>query len=581
MSDGGIARREFLAGGAAGLMAFAAPAQVSARGRDPARPNVLWLISDDNDPFIGAYGDPVANTPNIDRLAAEGVRFEHFYSEAPVCAPSRFSLITGVYAESCGPAEHMRALGKIPSFLRVGWPALLRRVGYYCTNATELLGAPIAPKTDYNAPIDIVATWDDNSVGAHYRNRPAGAPFYAVQTLFTTHESQMFGYGPGPTRPEDVRVPAYLPDTPAQRADRAHYYDLMTRMDAEVGHYLQELQDLGVADDTIVFYFSDNGGVLPRSKRFATDEGLRTPLIVRFPPKWRHLAPGPPGSVVEHPASGVDLPPTVLSLAGLDAPDYMQGISLAGQRRQREFAYGQRSRMDEANDLQRAVHDGRYIYIRNYMPQVLYGQHITFMFNAAAYKDWQQHWFDGELTEVQSRFWRQKPREELYDLDKDPDQVDNLAREGYHEHALLRLRRALDAHMVATNDNGLIPEGSPLEGYGESRAPGAYPLRRIMRLAELASERDRDNLDTLIRGLDEDNYVLRYWAALGRAMLGEQAMPARSALERRLERDDSVHVQIAAALPAPTPGTIDYNEYIGGLARYLVKALTSTYVPGP
>ena len=376
MDEHGIDRRGFLAGGAGGLAALSGVTGTA--GAEPReRPNVLWLVSEDNNPYIGAYGDPLARTPNLDALAREGVRFEHSFSEAPVCAPSRFAIITGMYAESCGPAHHMRAQGRLPDGVSAGFPALLREAGYYTTNNA---------KTDYNAPIDMAATWDESSNRAHWRNRPAGAPFFAIFNYMTTHESSMFTLTPGPTDPGAVRIPEYLPDTPTQRTDRAHYLNQVERMDAQVGAALAELEAAGLAEDTIVFYYSDNGGVLPRSKRFCFDSGLRTALIARFPRRWRHLAPGGAGSVYEAPVSGVDLGPTVLSLAGLDVPRRMHGVPFAGPRRRvrsREYAFGQRSRMDESYDLVRTVRDERFRYVRNYLPHLPYGQHVTYMFNQA------------------------------------------------------------------------------------------------------------------------------------------------------------------------------------------------------
>jgi membrane-anchored protein YejM (alkaline phosphatase superfamily) len=246
----------------------------------------------------------------------------------------------------------MRAIAKMPSYVR-GWPEFLRRAGYYTLNNA---------KTDYNAQIDLAATWDESSPQAHWRKRPAGAPFFAQFTTLTTHESSIFTHVPGRTRPEDVRIPAFLPDTPETRADAAQYYDRIAQMDGELAGRLGELEADGLADDTIVFYFSDNGGVLPWSKRYANERGLRVPLIVRFPEKWMHLAPARPGSVIEAPVNFADMPPTALTLAGVEPPDYMQGAPVVARRRrrrERRYAYGQRSRRGERYDLQRAVRDER------------------------------------------------------------------------------------------------------------------------------------------------------------------------------------------------------------------------------
>jgi arylsulfatase A-like enzyme len=542
MSDTGLDRRSFLARGAAGagglLAATARPSPASRSERPRELPNILWFITEDNNPYIGAYGDPVADTPTMDRLAQDGVRYETVYSAAPVCAPSRFALLTGKYAESCGPAHHMRAIAKMPSSIR-GFPEFLRAAGYYCTNNA---------KTDYNAQIDIAATWDESSGQAHWRNRPAGVPFFAQFTTLGNHESQLFGDTPLTTRPEDVRIPAYLPDTATTREDRARSYTNMTRVDAQLAARLAELEADGLAENTIVFYFADNGGALPWSKRFARDDGLRVPLIVRFPERWRHLAPGRPGSVVQAPASCLDLPATALALAGLQVPEYMDGRPLAGRRaKPRRYAFGQRSRMDERYDLQRTARDERYVYVRNYMPHRAYGQSMGYMWQQRGYQLWEQRHLDGEVNEVQERFWDEKPSEELYDIERDPDQVRNLVDSHKHRDELHRLRRALDEHILDTNDNGFIPEGSPLEGFEESRVPGAYPLRRVMRLAETAIERDPDNLDDLVGELEDDNEVVRFWAAQGILMLGDGAQPAVEALRERLEGDPSVHVQIVAA----------------------------------
>jgi arylsulfatase A-like enzyme len=561
---------------AAPILASGAP-QASAASTSRARPNVLWFISDDASPYLGAYGDPVARTPTIDRLAAEGIRYDVVYSDAPVCAPSRFALITGLYSAAAGPAHHMRATAKIPSSVR-GWPELLRRAGWYTLNNT---------KTDYNADIDLAATWDDTSATAHWRQRPPGTPFFAQFTTLTTHESSVFSQRPGPTTPQAVEIPAFCPDTPITRTDKAQYYDRIAQMDAELAARLAELEADGLADDTIVVYFSDNGGVLPWSKRFANDRGLRVPLIVRIPEKWSHLAPAPPGSVITTPINFVDLPPTVLSLAGVRAPRYMQGRPFLGRaRRKGSYAYGQRSRMDERYDLQRAVRDDRWLYVRNYMPHRPYGQHVAFMWLQQGYREWERRHLDGQLPAAQGAFWEEKPSEELFDVRSDPDELRNLAGDPAHGKILRRLRRALDHHMLAIRDNGFIPEGSPLEGYDESRALGAYPLRRVMDLAQTAIERDPANLEALIERLRDDNEAVRYWAAQGVVMLKGAATPATTVLEERLDSDTSPRVRIVVAEALANLGdaravaflaeTLDTHED----PRVRLQALNAlTYVP--
>lgn len=507
----------------------------AALAAEPARPNVVWFISDDLSPYLGAYGDAVARTPTIDALAATGIRFDAAWADAPVCAPSRFALITGLYSATAGPAHHMRATARMPSSVRA-WPELLRRAGYYTLNNF---------KGDYNADIDVAATWDDASPTAHWRNRPAGAPFFAQFTSLTTHESSVFVHRPGQTDPAHVRIPAVHPDTAATRADAAQYYDRIAQMDGELAQRLAELDADGLADDTIVFYFSDNGGVLPWSKRFANERGLRVPLIVHVPPKWAHLAPATSGAA---PVGFVDLPPTVLTMAGVDVPEHMQGAPLFGRKAsKRRYAFGQRSRMDERYDLQRAVRDERFVYVRNYMPHRPYGQHVAFMWNQRGYQEWEEQHRAGRLTPLLDRFWNAKPSEELYDVRTDPDQLENLAGARAYRTVLRRMRKALDAHMLAIRDNGFLPEGSPLEGYTESRARRAYPLRRVLRVAWRAIARDPKHRDALAADLDDRNEIVRWWAAQGIVMLGEAGRPAMARLAARLDADPSVHVRVAVA----------------------------------
>ncbi|MFE6759977.1 sulfatase-like hydrolase/transferase [Streptomyces sp. NPDC057684] len=535
-----VTRRAFVAlAGSVATTAATAPA--AATGRMPAEsPNILWLVAEDHYPFIGAYGDPVARTPTLDRLAREGIRYDNSYSTAPVCAPSRFALLTGVAPQSAGPAEHMRALGRTPAFLK-GFPEYLRQAGYYCTNNA---------KTDYNTVVDMAATWDASSATAHYRDRPAGAPFFAVFNDMTTHESSLFSAQDGRTRPDEIRLPAYLPDTPEIRSDFAHYYDAMETMDRHVAAKLAELEAAGLADDTIVFFYSDNGGVLPRSKRHCYDEGLRTALIARFPEKWAHLAPRPADSVEQRAVTSVDYAPTVLALADVNIPGHMQGRPFAGMRQlpPARYAFGGRDRMDERYDMVRTVRDERYRYLRNYAPHRPWGQHGAYAWLARGYQSWQQAHLDGILDPVQDRFWGTKPAEELYDLHADPDEINNLAGDRAHAHTLDRLSRALDEHLVAVHDNGFIPEGSPLEGWAESRRPGAYPLRRVMHLARHAIDRDgQRHLAEFVRELGDDNEVVRYWAAQGLLMVGRAAAPALPRLARTLRTDASPQVRISAA----------------------------------
>lgn len=520
--------------------AFAAPAS--------ARPNIVWIVSEDNNPFIGAYGDRLAHTPHIDALAHHGILYRNAFSNAPVCAPSRFGILTGVLPESCAPANHMRANANAAGILPT-YPDLLRKAGYYTSNNV---------KTDYNCDIDPAAIWDDSSVTAHWKNRPAGKPFMAVFNLMTTHESQNFKPTTGSVKPADVTVPAFMPDTPAIRQDIASYYNRMEMMDSQLGKLVKDIEDAGLGDDTIIFYYSDNGGILPRSKRFCYDEGLRCALVVRLPSKWAHLAPVRSGQEVTTPVSFIDLAPTVLSLAGAPIPKVMQGKAFLGHAAAvpQKYAFGMRNRMDERYDFVRTVSDGRWRYIRNYMPHLPAIQNQAFAWLAKGYQDIDRLRMEGKLSEIQRKMFEERPFEELYDTHADPDEVNNCAAKPAVASKIAELRHALDTHMLAINDNGFIPEGSVIEGYVPSRVPGAYPLKRLMSLGKLAARGDRRKAGLLRAAIADRNEVIRYWGATGFAIQGAHGADL-DRLEALASSDPVLQVRVAACEAMARSGRAD------------------------
>ncbi|MFW5773640.1 MAG: sulfatase, partial [Tangfeifania sp.] len=334
-------------------------------------PNILWLTSEDNSPFLGCYGDEFATTPNLDKLASEGFLYTHAYANAPVCAPARNTIITGVYANS-GGNQHMRSYYPISEVVKT-YPEFLREAGYYCTNNS---------KTDYNTnSIEPNKIWDESSRDAHYKNRAEGQPFFAVFNTTISHESSIHNSIPNEKlrhSPDEVPIPPYHPETPAMKHDWAQYYDKVEDMDTQIGKWLQELEDAGLADNTIVFYYGDHGGVIARSKRYVYETGTRVPFIVRIPEKYKYLFPEEKtGSEVNRLISFVDLAPTLLSIAGIEIPDFLQGNAFLGDQKTEdpEYAFMFRGRMDERYDMSRAVRDQKFRYIRNYMPYRIYGQH--------------------------------------------------------------------------------------------------------------------------------------------------------------------------------------------------------------
>lgn len=506
------------------------------------RPHILWIVSEDNSPFIGAYGDSFATTPTIDRLASEGVLYWNAFSNAPVCAPSRSALIMGVYPNSLG-TEHMRSNNPVPSFMHF-FPKYLKDMGYYTSNNA---------KKDYNT-IDQPDVWDESSISATYKNRKAGQPFFAVINIGISHESAIHTpIGHLRHDPDKVPIPPYHPPTPEIKRDWAFYYDRVEEMDKRVGDILAELERDGLSDSTIVFYYSDHGGVLGRSKRFVYESGLHVPLIIRFPEAYRHLAPSGAGTTTDRIVSFVDFAPTVLSLAGAAIPEYMQGKAFLGpqETQPRKYAFAFRGRMGERTDMSRSVRDDNFRYIRNYMPHRIYGQYLEYQWKARSMASWEKAFHDGKLNEVQAKFWLPKPVEELYDVKADPHNVMNLAEDPRYQAVLEEMRKENERWMKEVGDVGFIPEpiliekASSMSLYEYARS-GNFDFEKVLRVAEKASARDEEEIEVLMEGLSDRDPVIRYWSAVGFAVLGKEATGVKDAL-LRAAKDSEPAVQIAAA----------------------------------
>ena len=511
------------------------------------KPNILWITSEDHGPQMGCYGDRLARTPHVDALAARGMLFRHAWSNAPVCAPARTTLITGMLATSLG-AEHMRSQVALPAGMKL-LPEHLRELGYYCTNNS---------KEDYNL-ITPEKIWDESSGKAHWQKRPAGKPFFAVFNSSASHEGKLRPRGEPPvTDPAGVRVPAYHPDTPEVRRDWAQYYDQVSAADAEAGKRMAELEAAGLADDTILFYFADHGPGLPRSKRWPSNSGLQVPLVVFFPPKWRHLAPREyaPGGETDRLVSFVDFAPTLLSIAGSETPATMQGKAFAGpfQTEPQPFVYGFRGRMDERYDLVRSVTDGRYVYLRNFMPHRSQGQHVNTQFLLPTTQVWRRLFEAGNTTAAQTIFWQEpKAPEELYDLQTDPDETVNLAGSPGHKEILLRLRQAQQTAAADFRDTGYLTEAEVHARSGEIAprtalaSDSAYPLARIFAAAELATRPESGSPEQVRQLFHDSDSGVRCWGAVGALVRGAAGVEAYRNELRESLADPSPSVRIPAA----------------------------------
>ena len=421
------------------------------------RPNVLWISLEDTTPRFGCYGDELARTPNIDRLAGSGCRYPNAFSTAGVCAPSRSAIITGMYQTSIG-THHMRTThtnrstpdmptpySAVPPPYVKTFTEYLRAAGYYCTNNN---------KTDYQFTPPLTA-WDDNSKTAHWRNREAGQPFFSVFNPTVTHESGMWERNERPltTHPDDVTLPPYLPDTPKARAALARQYDNLAIADARVGELLGQLEEDELVENTIVFLWSDHGEGLPRGKRWTYDAGIRIPLIVRWNGELS------PGSVSDQMVSLIDLGPTVLSLCEVQVPLHLQGQPFLGPHKvEREYIFATRDRYDESYDMVRAVRDKKYKYIRNYYPEKPYLLWIPYRNRHPVMQEMWRLQAAGKLEGDQSVMFRSRPAEELYDVENDKYELNNLAADTTHTAVLNRMRNALAEWQSEFGDMGDIPE---------------------------------------------------------------------------------------------------------------------------
>jgi len=539
------------------LAALALTFAAAARAAD--RPNLLWITVEDFSPNLGSYGDAFARTPNLDAFARQAVRYTHAFATAPVCAPSRSSLIIGVESTVLGN-PHLRCELTLPSLFH-GYPVYLREAGYFATNNV---------KTDYNLRDESALTrrwWDRSDPEAHWRHRAPGQPFFAVFNVMETHQSRsgvwseaefermIGGQLPAADRadPTGAPIPPFYPDTPGARRAMARYYDCVAVMDRKVGEILRQLEADGLAEDTIVFYYSDHGMGMPRGKRLLHDSGMRVPMLIRFPRKWAHLAPAAPGTTVDRLVTFVDLPPTLLSLINAPIPAHFRGTAFLGAAAglARRAVYGARDRVDEVYDTSRSVREARWLYIRNYRPHLSWAPPEAYSDNSQFRRELRALARAGQAgTGPTAWLASTRPREELYDTLADPHQLRNLAGDASQAGTLARLRADLRARLLSLPDIAFLPEADVLaraDGrppYEMVRQPGAYPFSEVLDAAERVGDLTAvDRQRELLRHPDSG---VRYWAAVGFSANPAGAKSAQADLERALD-DRAPHVQIETA----------------------------------
>jgi len=439
--------------------------------------NIVWIIADDLSSDLGCYGDPVARTPNIDRLASEGARFTNAFVTAPICSPSRSAFITGKYQTSIGAhhhRSHRRDDYRLPEPVRP-ITDYFREAGYYTVNEDSGLGG--RPKTDYNFNFPEGYEVFD---GTDWTDRAEGQPFYAQVNIFEPHRGRppdVWSFTDElpedeRTDPADVQIPPYYPDTEVVRRDWAGYYDAVALLDKKVGRVLDAIDEQGLADNTVVIFFGDHGRPMPRAKQFLYDAGIRVPLLIRWPGELQ------PGEVRDELVSSIDLSAQSLAIAGVPPPDHMEGRVFLGDAAapDREYVFAARDRADETVDRIRCVRSKQYKYIRNFMPERPYMQ--LNRYKETSYPTWREMLRlhkAGELNEVQSLFLAdQRPEEELYDVQADPWEVNNLAGSEEHAEILDRMSTVLDLWIQQTGDQGETPEDPAIADYWEERMIEAY-----------------------------------------------------------------------------------------------------------
>ena len=539
-----------------GLASFASEA--AAQDSSDVRPNIVWVVAEDMSPHLGVYGDSLVQTPNIDRLAAEGVRFDRAFVTSPICSPARSALVSGMYQTTLGAHHHrsQRTSGKgggnegyyasyeVPEGITL-IPELFQEAGYYTTlgGPQRSDGAkPGLAKSDYNF------IWDaDVYDGDDWSGRQPGQPFFAQVHLQggKNRDADV----PNPVSPADVTLPPYYPDHPVLREDWANYLNAIQHMDREVGQVLDRLEGEGIADSTVVIFMSDHGISHLRGKQFLYDEGIHVPLVVRFPDGQRA------GDVREDLVEHIDVAAASLAMAGIPIPDYVQGLDVfADDYVPRRYVFAARDRGDETVDVIRAVRSGRYKYIRNYYADRPHAQPNRYKDGKEIVQTMRALHEAGELNALQDRpFAPTRPPEELYDLESDPHETQNLVGLPEHGRTLENLRAIHVEWIEATRDMGLIPEPI-LEDLGQKYGSKYAAMKQIDHAALIDSiratialgERGEGAVSALAEKLKSKKPSVRYWAAIGLARMGEAAGAAHEALRTALE-DPSAAVRIAAA----------------------------------
>ncbi len=517
--------------------------------QDLPPPNILWITHEDLSPIYGCYGDEYARTPNIDHFAESGYRFTNAFSNAPISAPARSTLITGMYATSLG-TQHLRSEIPVPAGMKI-LPEVLREAGYYTTNNV---------KTDYN--FDHTGRWDESNNQAHWRNRPEVKPFFSVFNFMITHEGPINALRSSDTEslqefsdPDKAELPPYLPDSPRMREIWAHMYDLLAVFDQGVGDLLDQLKEDGLYENTIVFIFSDHGHGLPGHKRWLDNGGLQVPFILHVPDKYKHLLTNLEEPVTDRMVGFVDFAPTVISLAGAEVPDIMEGRNFLGAGTEpKEYIYGYRDRADDCYEVSRSVYDGRYLYVRHFMPQLPYFQQAVIFGpqKEGSYEEIHRLRNLGMLPEGTRRMFERKPAEELFDLQNDRWEENNLVNDPALGGLVENLREKVSSWILDHHDTGMFSEGEMMmrasqngqSVYEMARGYTREDFREIINAAQMVGKiNDPVELAPLF---EADDSAVRFWSLIALDAFEGDITSAKPYLDNMLD-DPSLSNAVKAA----------------------------------
>lgn len=497
----------------------------AANNKKKERPNILWVTFEDTSSYeFGCYGNKDVHTPNADSLAAQGIQFMNAWSVAPQSSPARSSLITGCYAPTYGMDVHPVSYDTPADIF---FPQRLREAGYYCTNNS---------KTHYNSTNNNKACWDECTKTASYNSPKRGKdqPFFAVFNTVTSHMGRIRTFHTDGRRDytkegiytELLTLPSYVPDLPEVRSDYAGHLEAVQDVDTWLGFFLKDLKDKGLDDNTIIFFFSDHGGCVPRGKGYLYESGLKVPLIAYFPEKWKHLANGKSGkdnSLVNF----TDLGPTVLSLAGVKPTKNMQGKAIFGEyaskeERKVQFAFA-------ANQLHhfmpvRAVTDGHIKYMRSYIPYRQFALRNYYQWGMPSNKAWDKLVLGNHNTNPDwALTFDAHPAEMLFDLDKDPGELHDLSSSPEYAEVLAKMRNELSNHIRNTHDLGFfLPTSRTGHVLYDVVRKEKYPMEELYKLVEAAGIGDIASLPLFEKAIASSHRDMRFWGAVGYAELAHK-----------------------------------------------------------